>query len=74
MTSSESLTSTEWVRLASYYATTSSGLALTPEQSSDCDALAARIKIPRPISVPKPGTPPVVVPIAAPPRDSESIA
>lgn len=37
----------EWVRLTSYWCTTASGESLTPEQAADCDALAARIKIPR---------------------------
>lgn len=67
------LTSIEWVRLTSYWSTTSSGQSLTPEQASDCDSLAARIKIPRTLPLPKPGTMPPSVPIAQPPPDSSAI-
>ena len=69
----QALTSVEWVRLTSYWSTTSSGQALTAEQAADCDALAARIKIPRTLPPPKPGTMPPAVPIAQPPPDSSAI-
>ena len=67
------LESREWVRLTSYYATTSSGLALTPDQAADCDALAARIKIPRPKTPIPPGTMPPSTPITSQPPDSQVI-
>lgn len=74
MTTLQPLTSIEWVRLTSYWSTTSSGQELTAEQAADCDALAARIKIPRMIAPPKPGTMPPAVPIAQPLSDGKSIA
>jgi hypothetical protein len=74
MTISQPLTQQEWVRLVSYWSTTSSGLALTPDQEADCDALAKRIKIPRMIMPTKPGTLPPAVPIASPLSDGKSIA
>ena len=69
----EPLTSIEWVRLTGYWSTTSSGQALTDEQAADCDALAARIKVPRYKRPVMPGTMPPAVPIAQPMSDAQSV-
>lgn len=64
------LTDAEWDRLRAYQEITRSGESLDAMAVLDCDALAVRIKIPRPKVLPKPGTPPPTTPIAEQPPDS----
>ena len=68
------LTDEEWVRLCAYRSITASGESLDAITALDCDALAVRIKIPRPKVAPKPGTPPPTTPITEQPPDSFVIA
>lgn len=70
------LTDEEWKRLCAYQAITRAGGTLDGVTLLDCDALAGRIKIPRPQqdkTLP-PGTPPPTTPITSEPPDSMAIA
>lgn len=68
-----SMTDAEWDRLCAYWEITRSGESLDAMAVLDCDALAVRIKIPRPKVLPKPVTPPPTTPIAEQPPDSMAI-
>lgn len=67
------LTDEEWERLCAYRDIAASGESLDAIAAIDCDALAVRIKIPRPKVLPKPGTPLPTTPIAEQPPDSMTI-